>query len=301
VIDYNAKSWLRVIVQVRGSVFPSLFPRIIIAAGLGGWAAWLHQTHHFKLPPIAHTLVGVALGLLLVFRTNTSYDRYWEGRRLLGALVNRCRDLARQAAVYLDGNDEASRADRAELARLIPLLYALIRQYLRNERDLAALGDLATPAEKAALEPIAVRPTLAVSWITARLAAAARDGRLTEQRLQVMDANLTSFVDNWGGAERIMKTPIPFAYAQHIKAFLVLFCFTAPFAMSEAMGWYTPAAAAILAFAMFGIDEIGVEIEDPFGYDANDLPLDRIGDVITRDVKAILAADPLPAARSASA
>ncbi len=301
-IDYNAKSWLRVITQMRGSVFPNLLPRITIAAALGAWAAWLQQEQGFKIPPIAHTLVGVALGLLLVFRTNTSYDRYWEGRRLLGALVNRCRDLARQSAVFFDGDDAASRADRAELARLIPLLYALIRQYLRHERDLAALGDLITPAEKAALEPVSCRPTLAAAWLSARITAAARAGRLTEQRLQLMDANITSFVDNWGGAERIMKTPIPFAYAQHIKAFLVLFCFSAPFAMAETMHWYTPIAAAVLAFAMFGIDEIGVEIEDPFGYDPNDLPLDRIGEVITGDVTAILAAGtPPPQARSASA
>lgn len=88
--------------------------------------------------------------------------------------------------------------------------------------------------------------------------------------------------DALGGCERIRKTPIPFAYAHHIKLFVVLFCFTAPFAMSEAMGWYTPLVAGILAFALLGIDEIGVEIEDPFGVDENDLPLDAIEATIAR-------------------
>jgi putative membrane protein len=81
-----------------------------------------------------------------------------------------------------------------------------------------------------------------------------------------------------------MKMPLPFAYAHHIKAFLVVFAATAPFALVDTMEWATPAASAILAFALFGIDEIAVEIEDPFGYDANDLPLDAVGDTIARDV-----------------
>jgi putative membrane protein len=115
---------------------------------------------------------------------------------------------------------------------------------------------------------------------------------LTEHRLAVMDQNLTSFSDSWGGAERILKTPIPFAYAHHIKAFLALFAFTVPFALSDQMGWLTPVAAAAIAFALFGIDEIGVEIEDPFGYDPNDLPLDEVGATIARDVGDILSVQP---------
>ena len=115
-------------------------------------------------------------------------------------------------------------------------------------------------------------------------------GRLSEQRLQACDANLTSLVDSLGGCERIARTPIPFAYAQHIKSFVLLFCFTAPFAMVDTMRWLTPAVSGLLAFALFGIDEIGVEIEDPFGYDDNDLPVEDIGKTIERDTAEILAA-----------
>jgi len=104
-----------------------------------------------------------------------------------------------------------------------------------------------------------------------------------------MDANLTSFFDSFGAAERIAKTPVPFAHAQHIKTFLLLFCFSAPFALVESMGLVTPLVAALLAFALFGIDEIAVEIEDPFGYDPNDLPLDRIGQTLAADLEALRA------------
>lgn len=288
-VEYDSKNWASVIFRMRGSVIPALFPRILICAVIGGLAAWLFVAHGFKLPAIAHTLLGVALGLLLVFRTNASYDRYWEGRRLLGGFVNRSRDLARQASAYIEGGAEAE-AERREIARLLSMFFALLRQYLRKERDLGALGMELSAEEKAALEPLPVRPTLASVWITRLIAKSAREGRLSREKLHLMDANLTQLVDIWGGAERIMRTPIPFAYAQHIKSFLMLFCFTAPFAMVEQMRWYTPIAAAVLAFGMFGIDEIGVEIEDPFGYDPNDLPLDAINQRLTDDTLAMVTA-----------
>jgi putative membrane protein len=129
---------------------------------------------------------------------------------------------------------------------------------------------------------------MATRWMTEQLRACAAAGRLSEQRLQLLDGNLTSFNDALGGAERILKTPIPFAYAQHIKIFVVLFCFSAPFAMVEIMGWTTPVASGLLALALFGVDEIGVEIEDPFGDDPNDLPLDAIGHGIEAAVGELL-------------
>ena len=286
-VEYNAKNWLDVLFRLRGSILPRLLPRIAAVAVLGVGAAALFARNGAFVPPLGHTLVGVALGLLLVFRTNTAYDRFWEGRRLFGTLVNRARDFARQVVSYIDSPE-----DRRILVRHIQLSYALIRQHVRGERDLAALGTLCTDDERAALTPVACRPNVAMRWISDRLAARANAQTLQEGRLRMLDQHLTLFAECLGGAERILRTPIPFAYAQHIKAFLVLFCFTAPFAMVQAMGWYTPIAAAVLAFALFGIDEIGVEIEEPFGYDANDLPLDRFGETINRDTDELLAAPP---------
>jgi putative membrane protein len=281
-------------------VIPSIAGRAGLATVLGVGAVILREHHGVSVPPLAHTLLGVALGLLLVFRTNSAYDRFWEGRKLLGMLVNRSRDLARQITSHLIGTDEASRRDRERLRRHLVLFYALVRQDLRRERDLSALTSRLVPEERAMLEASPAPVCVCFTWISMTLSAAARAGRLTEQRLQQLDANLTSLADSWGGAERIMKTPVPFAYAHHIKAFLTLFVFTAPFAMVDAMQIYTPLAAAALAFALFGIDEIGIEIEDPFGHDPNDLPLDAVGDTIEQDVEAIARLDP-PTATAALA
>ena len=142
--------------------------------------------------------------------------------------------------------------------------------------------------ERQQLESAGARPSIVATWLSRRLAGRAAEGKLSEQRLQLMDANLTALIDYLGGAERIVKTPVPFAYAQHIKIFVMLFCLTVPFAMSSTLHWLTPAGTALLGFALIGIDEIGVEIEEPFGYDANDLPLDLILQGIDRDTAEIL-------------
>ncbi len=281
-IEYDARRWLSLLVRFRGSVIPRVIPRTLVAAAIGLAATLTYRHYDFRISLLAHTLVGVALGLLLVFRTNASYDRYWEGRRLVGAMTNRTRDLARQIASYItDG------ATRTTLGRWTRAYYWLSIQTL-GRRDQLAEIDALTAAEQRALEDVSHRAPVVCAWISARLADEAAAGRLSEQRLTLFDANLSAFNDYLGGAERIAKTPIPFAYAQHIKMFVVLFCFSAPFAMVDAMGWATPVASALLALALFGVDEIGVEIEDPFGDDPNDLPLEPIGRGIDLAVTEIL-------------
>jgi len=283
-IEYDAKNWFSIIFRLRGSVLPRLVPRVAIVAIVGGIAAWLFDTKGTKIPTIAHTLIGVALGLLLVFRTNASYDRYWEGRRLLGAIVNRSRDLARQFGAFIEDDEH-----REDLRRRVAAMFVLASQTLRKEDALDRIALLDDAERKALASVEAGRVPVMASWISREIAVEVKEGRLSDTKLLLMDQNLTAILDALGGAERIVKTPIPFAYAQHIKTFVVLFCVTVPFAMAESMRWYTPLAASVLAFALYGIDEIGVEIEDPFGYDPNDLPLDAIGagiDKVTREVLA---------------
>jgi putative membrane protein len=292
-IDYEPKSWIGVLVRLHGSIAPRLVPRTLVAAGLGAIAAWAYHDHAFKLPSVSHTMIGVALGLLLVFRTNASFDRWWEGRKLFGFLVNRTRDVARQLAGYASAT-EAGRATVTQIVRWLELFFALVLQSLRNEKDLASLGPLLTSDERATLEPTeAARAGIVLAWITRSLDELARTGVVSEIRLLAIDANLAILMDSYSGCERIARTPVPFAYAQHIKLFVTLFCFTVPFVLVDGLGWSTPVASACLAYALFGIDEIGVEIEDPFGYDPNDLPGERIGRTIATSINEITSR-PLP-------
>ncbi len=273
-IDYDAQNWLGILAKARGSVWPRLLGRMFLAGGFGGAAVALEHFTEFQLNPVAHGLIGVALGLLLVFRTNASYDRFWEGRKLVGQLVVATRDLVRQIAAQVDDAEA-----RAELRRLILAFYRLSVQRLREQDDLAAVSNWLTDEERSRLAEVAHRAPVVATWISRRLAAlsTSRDGAAGEMRLHRMDQNLTQMITALSGCERIRFTPVPFAYAQHIKLFLTVFCFTSPFAMVGGMGLWTVPAVVVLTLALFGIDEIGVEIEDPFGDDPNDLPLDAIG------------------------
>jgi putative membrane protein len=281
-IEYDTRNWLALLSAVRGTVLPRISVRTALCTGIAALVAYLKEAGiaDLSVPTVMHTLIGVALGLLLVFRTNASYDRFWEGRILLGALVNRTRDMARQTASFL-----AQRPDkRAQASRYILALYACIRRYLRHERTWPELAELLSEREMAELERRRAAPLLVARWLGDLYTAEANAGHLSEERLRMLDGNLTAMIDFWGGAERILKTPVPFAYAHHIKLFLTVFCATVPFALLGNMSWLAVPGTLLVSFAMFGIDEIGVEIEDPFGYDPNDLPLDAIGETIAVDV-----------------
>jgi putative membrane protein len=284
VIQYDTRNWLGLLLSVHGTVLPRIAVRVLIAGVLGVLVSVLadHGTANLAIAGSVHTLVGVALGLLLVFRTNASYDRFWEGRRLIGQIVNNARDLARQTGCYLD---QSSPELRARAGDLVVALYATIRRHLRGEREWPELASRLTADQLAALATVRTPPVLVGKWLGDLFAREVAAGRLSEHRLVMLDAAVSDHIDFLGGCERILRTPVPFAYAHHIKGFLTVFCFTVPMALLPTMGWYTGLAAAVVAYAMFGIDEIGVEIEDPFGYDANDLPLDAIGDGVTLDIE----------------
>jgi ion channel-forming bestrophin family protein len=288
-IDYEPKSWLRICFSMRGSVAPRLLPRVAIAGALGFMAQWAKDHEGISIPPLVHTLIGVALGLLLVFRTNASYGRYIEARALLGRVLDSSRDLARQLVTLVpDHGGWAAR--RHDAIRWIGAFYRLLVQNVRDETDLQRLGERLVPAERVTLEPLTQRPSVVATWISSEIESLVQREVIDTNKLLALDANLTQMIQALGGCQRIRRTPVPFAYAQHIKIFVVLFTYTVPFALVESLMHYTWIATAVLAFALFGIDEIGVEIEDPFGYDANDLPLEAIGDTIDASLRDIEAA-----------
>lgn len=242
---------------------------------------------HYLVTPIsipeasvAHSLVGPALGLLLVFRTNASYDRWWEGRKLWGTIVNTSRNLARTASVHL-------RNDPERLRRILALTaawpYAAKDQLRQRPRLPAGFLD---PEDHAQLENAQHIPTAIAARATSLLEEARKRGALTDIVFTSIDANWQILVDVIGACERIHKTPLPFAYVIHLRRAIVLFCGTLPFALLAKFGPWACVITFLVSYVMFGIEEIGVEIEDPFDGDDNDLPLDRICDVIADNVRA---------------
>ena len=285
-IDYDPHDWRSHLLDIKGSMIREILSRVLTCVG---WSAAVVVFSKFVSPRIAvpstvHSLVGVALGLLLVFRTNASYDRFWEGRRAWGSIINDSRDLARGACVYL--KDDPGRRD-AIISWTIAFAHA-VRNSLRGTASLGTIADRLPPDQvRAALEGPNV-PLKITVCLSALLAEARAEGRLSDHLLVALDQNVHLLTDHLGACERIHKTPLPFAYMVHLRRALILFCFTLPFALVGDFGWGTIPDTLLVAYVFFGIEEIGVEIENPFGVDDNDLPLERLCATIERDLLALI-------------
>ena len=283
-IQYDPHKWLDHFFDIRGSLVREIALRVALCvAWSAGVVAFHKHVHDVSMPSLLHTLMGVALGMLLVFRTSSSYDRFWEGRKLWGGIVNETRNLIRGAVVHL-------KDDPALLARLTRWTAAFPWAAMHGLRGTDGLGPQAheLPAADAKDAMDAQSTVLAVAVHITRCLREARDkGLISDIILASLDQNIQQLVDYIGGCERIRKTPMPFAYAVHLRRALVLYCFTLPFAMVETFGWTTVVDVLIIAYTFFGIEEIGVEIEGPFGHDDNDLPLEDICETIHKNLYAL--------------
>jgi len=271
-IAYDSKKWFRVLFAFpRSPVFRTLFLDVLIA---GAWAAFVvyaeadRQWFEVELGPAFLSILGIILGLLLVFRTNTAYDRWWEGRKLWGQLVNVSRGIARQLAAPL-GAHEDRRRRYAELLGEFPYLLAA---HLR--RPAGAEGPH--------------RPNESLSLLHHEIQQDLVAGRFPTEHRIVLGPLLQQLDDVVGACERIRNTPIPFSYSSYIKQFVFLYAIMVPFGLVNDYHYGAVVASMFIFFATMGLELLATEIEEPFGTDSNDLPLDAIAAVIARDTSAIL-------------
>ena len=267
-INYDPKQWWHVLLSFpRSPIFTTL---VLDVLGVGAYAAlvvWLEKRYGFAEPlgPQILSLLGIILGLLLVFRTNTAYDRWWEGRRLWGQLTNLSRSIARQLDALLPPEATEHRGSYAELLAAWP---AALIQRLRG-------NGLREPGRLSSL-------------IVSSLHADIRQGTLPREALISLTPMMAAFDDIQGGCERILKTPIPFSYSSYIKQFVLLFALLTPFALADEFGYGTVIAEMFIFFSTMGLELLAGEVEEPFGRDQNDLPIDDIATGIALDVRWIL-------------
>ena len=274
-INYDPHRWMDHFFDYKGSLVKEISGRVLICTAWAGIVVLFHiHVAPIGIPSIIHTLVGLALGLLLVFRTNASYDRFWEGRKLWGGIVNETRNMIRTSEAFLINAPEI----RKEIA-LWTIAYTYGAMHIL--RDKVSLGPVAAELDpedvKKALE--SGHPALyAANKIAQLLQKAKMQGHITDFAQSTLDQNVQLLVDYIGGCERIHRTPLPFAYVVHLRRALVIYCFTLPFALVDLFDWKWAVIfdTLFLSYVYFGIEEIGVEIEDPFGEDENDLPLETI-------------------------
>ena len=269
--------WFETALQIKGSVIAAIYKRVLL---FGAFGVFISILYHFQVPvsqPILSSVIpSIVLGLLLVFRTNTAYDRFWEGRKSWGTIVNTIRNLARQIWISIDEKEPEDKDRKIDTLNLLLAFAVATKLHLRGEpinSDLAAL----MPISQYINLKIINNPPLEVAfWISDYLQHQYKRNCINSYQLVSMQKLLDMLVDNLGACERILKTPMPLAYAIHLKQLLLLYCFLLPFQIVANLHWWTGLISALVSFTLLGIEAIGLEIENPFGYDENDLPLDAI-------------------------
>lgn len=261
---------------------------------------WAHESYDVlsdvdtTLAPFS--LIGVALGIFLGFRNNASYDRFWEGRKLWGQIVNASRTITRQILVFVgpvEGGEEEREHHRAAVYRVIAYVH-LLRHHLRREDDFTEVEGLLSERELEALRVEHNRPVALLQMMGLQFRKDWERGWIDSFHLPVLEGSLTELTGVQGGCERIKNTPIPYSYSLLLHRIVGIYCFMLPFGLVVDVGMVTPLVVLFVSYAFLGLDAIGGEIEDPFGYDPNDLPLSQLTRMIEVNLRQRLGETDLP-------
>lgn len=287
-------NWLRMMLVIRGSVILDIAPQLALTIAFATLVTvWRHSllVDKFHLTFVPFSLIGLTLAIFLGFRNNTSYARFWEARVLWGAVLNDTRALARQAVTLVDNASDAP----AFVNRLIAFTHAL-RHQLRGTDAKHDLDRLLSEADCARLANARYKPAVLLVMAGEWLRAQRRRGALSDPLAQAMEAPMCRLGDALGGCERIAGTPIPFTYAVIIHRTVYVYCFLLPFGLAESIGAMTPVVVGFIAYTFFALEALSAEIEDPFGTQPNDLPLDALCQGIEATLLEMLGRRDLPPA-----
>jgi ion channel-forming bestrophin family protein len=300
-VGMKAIAWFRLVFKLRGSVIPAILTQVLLCAAFGCLVAYIHQRGgRVSYPALAGVIPSIVVGLLLVFRTNTAYERYWEGRKLWGSIVNLSRNLGREIWLGVTAPTAAAQVEKIATLRLLAAFAIATKLFLRHQAPNAELQPLLPDWQYAQLHTVEHPPLRLALWLESYLQSQYRQGQITMLQLTRAEALIEKLVDALGGCERILKTPMPLAYAIHLKQLLLLYCLLLPFGFVEQLGWWTGIVVGIISFTLFGVEAIGIEIENPFGCDPNDLPLNAICQTIQRNLEELMAAQGMPSPPNAT-
>jgi putative membrane protein len=287
-IPYNPKNWLTLILNFHSSqLLKNMIPILLGIGLLTAGMVWLvTDVMILKIPEgvSIHTFVGLVLGLVLVFRTNTAYDRWWEGRRQLGALTNCSRNLALKLNAMLPLDDRES---RQFFSKTIPNFYLALKEHLR---DGVILEELHVEDLNYADELPRVRhvPNLIVANLQDRFTQLLKAGIIQGDQYRVLSDDAVTMIDVAGACERIQRTPIPISYSIFIKQVIIVYLLSMPLSLISTLGYYTVPMVMFTTYVLAGIELLAEEIEDPFGHDPNDLDTDGMSANVRANVQEIL-------------
>jgi putative membrane protein len=263
---------------------------IALAIYSGGIA--YYELEYIKLSDVAwvknitivHNLLGFVMSILLVFRTNTAYDRWWEARKQWGALTNTSRSLAMKMNALLDKDDLVN---RSFYKKSIPLFAETLFTHLRSNKTQFMLDSNEHP-EFETLDAAKHGPNQVASLIVSRSTSLYKEGKINGDQILLINNEINAFTDVCGACERIKNTPIPLSYSSFIKKFIFIYVLTLPVGFVFSMGYFVIAAVPFIFYVMASLELIAESIEDPFGLDPDDLPIDKISENIRTHVAEII-------------
>lgn len=289
-ISYNTKDWFSFIFRIhKADTVRKLFPLIIGISIYSAIIAYL-ELQFWNLSsditirnlPVMHGLLGFAISMLLVFRTNTAYDRWWEGRKLWGSLVNNSRNLALKLNAILPAQEVSQ---RSFFRKIIPAYAYALHHHLRKEQTRIELFEDKEHAHVfATIDREKHIPNQVAGLIYKHIHQLHKEGKITGEQLLFLNSELQSFAEICGACERIKNTPIPFSYSVFIKKFIFIYVMTLPFGYVFQLGYYVIPVVAFIFYVLASLELIAEEIEDPFGGDENDVPTAKLAENIQRHI-----------------
>ncbi|WP_313430301.1 bestrophin family protein [Pseudomonas sp.] len=279
---------LRVLFTLKGSIVKRIAPRCLMVTLLAALIVLVERHFPAFFYPVSatpFTLLGLSLSIFMSFRNNACYDRWWEGRKAWGRLIIETRSFVRESVVIADEHL------RAELLRSLCGFAHGLNARLRNESEVNATRPWLNQATQVAEHNVCDGILRDIGMHCSRLAA---QGQISEWRYTLLEQRLAGLTEVQASSERIKGSPLPFPYTLLLHRTIYIFCLLLPFALAEPLGWLAPLFTTIVGYTFFGLDAIGNELEDPFGRDENDLPMDAMVRTVERDVLGALGVEPLP-------
>ena len=261
----------------NGSVIRSILPQLLAIFCVSVWITISHGRilgYRIHLTVAPFTLLGVSLAIFLGFRNSASYDRFWEGRKLWGSLLNIERSLLRQAQTL--GGYKADDPRTRQWVNLLAAFTHALRHQLRNTDPSGDLARLLPPDRCERLIHTHYRPSMILLWMGQWLREGQQEGRYGEMTATAIDRNLSALADVLGGCERLAHTPIPYAYSVMNHRVVYVYSFLLPFALVSSIGDLTPLISVLVAYTFIAIEALAQEIEEPFGAMPNDLALESM-------------------------
>lgn len=311
-----------VISMLSSRLVVSLAQPLLFIAGVSTAVAGFHtlcDLHYIEpIPQFSldstepFSLTSFALALLLVFRTNTSYSRWLDARKAWGSLINRSRDITRQYLIFYGDDSDVDtilsvqeekgerKGDEGEMKRhqylkdmfgrwVIAFSICLKCHLRENEDSILELAKLNmfSRQELAALSAANHKPNYALHILSHLIKRGAKTHQNFVGAAYNMDMNLTQLQDVVGTCERILRTPIPLSYTRHTSRFMLIWLTFLPFALYETCRWAVVPVSILLSFSVLAIEDVGVQVEEPFSI----LPLEDLCDTIIENVQELYKID----------